>query len=58
MYVLAHDTCLCTDRNRDPLLMYELADFLVLWFVWSNWLISPKPQILITGLIDYALYIG
>ena len=27
MYVLAHGTCLYTDRDRDPLLMYELTDF-------------------------------
>ena len=27
MYVLALDTCLCTDRDRDLLLMYKLADF-------------------------------
>ena len=27
MYVLASVSNVCTDRDRDPLLMYELADF-------------------------------
>ena len=37
MYVLAQGTCLCTDRDRGPLLMYELADFpsMCRWNVWS-----------------------
>ena len=30
MYVLAHDQSVCTDRNRDTLLMYESTDFSVI----------------------------
>lgn len=42
MYVLAQVLSACTDRDRDPLLMYELAvfpvaSFAVFFFFFSFW---------------------